>query len=145
MCSTKVKELPKFIYPVESYTHSNNNVTMKMKLHRTNIFRLHLMWPPLACKMVNKKSRECHNHELQPTPTPRRRQEGRKSTRAKLTNALEAHRPVLPSPSVVLTARKGLKNMRTKSKARLNIKRLVVKSHKAKQSKNNTRNAALES
>ena len=49
---------------------------------------------------------------------------------SKQTNALEAHRPALSSPSEVVIMLKVLKNMRTKGKARLNMKRPVVKTTK---------------
>ena len=70
----------------------------------------------------------------------------KKKNKKKQANARKAHRPALSSPSEVITMLKGLKNTRTKSKARLNIERHVEKSknHKATQNKNNTRITVLE-
>ena len=97
-------------------------------------------WQKLDWKQkLLEMSRECHNHKPQPTPDIRGREKGKKKNQRvqnKPTNVREA----LSSPSEMITmlnmAEKKKKtqknnnnnnNTRPKSKARLNVKRSVVK------------------
>ena len=56
------------------------------------------------------ESRECHSHKPQPIPDTKRKRRRTKNQRVqnKQTNAREAHRPALSSPSKVTTMIKEL-------------------------------------
>ena len=69
-----------------------------------------------------------HTESMQDTKKKKKNNKQKKQKQTnKQTNAQEAHRPALSSPSEVITMLNRTENMRTKSKARLNMKRLLVK------------------
>ena len=83
-----------------------------------NSVRLYLTMWDIACMPITSRSQSL---------TPRRRE---KKVQNKQTNVREAHGPALSSLSEVITMLKGLEKHRTKSKARLNMKRPVVQNTK---------------
>ena len=92
-----------------------------------------------------EKSRECHNHKPQPTHDTKRKKKRQKHVQNKQTNAREAHRTALSSPSEVITMLKRMKKHEDKEHGKT-LKQEAPRSinHKATQNKNNSGTTALE-
>ena len=118
----------------------SSNMRMMVNIYFQLNFHICLTWKLL------EKSRDCHNHNPQPNSDTKRKSKRTKinACTIKQTNAREAHRPALSSPSEVSTVLKGPTKHENKEKGKPQHETPRTKTHKTTQNKNNTRDIALE-